>query len=92
MNLAKLLQDSEDIKGKTGTTPFVGWKIKKAHDLIQGKCPRCKNGNISYQEDKEGCGRSYVCNLCDWAGWLPFALINITDDDTVAYTLVTFYP
>lgn len=92
MNLTKLLQDSKDIKEKSGTTPFLDNKIKKAHNIVQGKCPRCRKGNVSYQEDKEGFGRAYYCNLCEWAGWLPFALINITDDDTVAYTLVTFYP
>ncbi len=92
MDLAKLLQDSAYVKEKTGATPFLDLKIKRAYTLLQGKCPKCLNGNISQLDDKDGYGRSYFCNLCDWAGWLPFAYIDITDEDTAAYTLVAFFP
>ena len=90
--LAGLLKLSADIKENTGTTPFLEPKIQKAHDLLHGKCPRCRNGNVSQINDKEGYGRGYFCNLCDWAGWLPFKLIDIADEDTLAYTLVKFFP
>ncbi len=92
MDLDELLNLSTETKEKTGTTPIVDHKIKKAHGLMQGKCPRCLNGNVSQLDDKEGFGRVYFCNLCEWSGWLPFAFIDITDEDTQTYTLLKFFP